>query len=119
MTLYRLPYDSHRCEPLQPDSHCRQCLRWAGLPGQTAGPRTPCQCRASGWSVPFLTLATSSCPSFMRSGRPGVAPSTAHTSNSGAGCGLSRARAGAMFSVKRASPAGGAGWAGDVATFAG
>ena len=47
MTLYRLPYDSHRCEPLQPDSHCRQCLRWAGLPGQTAGSRTPFITRSS------------------------------------------------------------------------
>ena len=41
MTPYRLPYDSHRCQPLQPDSYCRQCLRWTGLAGQTAGARTP------------------------------------------------------------------------------
>ena len=47
MTPYRLPYDSHRCEALRPDSYCRQCLRWTGLPGQTAGPRTPFITRSS------------------------------------------------------------------------
>ena len=36
-----LPYDHHRCRPEQPDSNCRQCLRWADLPAQTWGPRTP------------------------------------------------------------------------------
>ncbi len=36
-----LPYDSHRCKPTQPDSHCRDCLRRADMPGQTWGPRTP------------------------------------------------------------------------------
>lgn len=41
MTPYRLPYDSHRCEPIKPDANCLQCLRWQDLPGQTFGPRTP------------------------------------------------------------------------------
>lgn len=41
MMPYRLPLDSHRCEAVQPDSYCRQCLRWADLPLQTCGERTP------------------------------------------------------------------------------
>lgn len=36
-----LPHDYHRCHATQPDSKCRQCLRWADLPDQTWGPRTP------------------------------------------------------------------------------
>lgn len=36
-----LPYDYHRCKAAQPDSNCRNCLRWADLPGQTWGERTP------------------------------------------------------------------------------
>lgn len=35
-----LAYDCARCEPLEVDSKCRQCLRWSGLPGQTWGERT-------------------------------------------------------------------------------
>lgn len=42
-----LPYDSHRCHATQPDSNCRQCLRWADLPGQTWGPRTPSTSRSN------------------------------------------------------------------------
>lgn len=36
-----LPLDFYRCAPAEPDSFCRQCLRWAYLPGQTWGLRTP------------------------------------------------------------------------------
>lgn len=36
-----LPYDFCRCDAEQPDSHCKNCLRWADLPGQTWGDRTP------------------------------------------------------------------------------
>lgn len=36
-----LPYDSHRCAPLHPDAHCRQCLRFDRMPGQTWSERTP------------------------------------------------------------------------------
>ncbi len=42
-----LPYDSHRCHPEQPDSNCRQCLRWADLPGQTWGSRTTSTSRSN------------------------------------------------------------------------
>ena len=41
-----LPYDYHRCAPLHPDAHCRQCLRFDRLPGQTWGERTPCVSRS-------------------------------------------------------------------------
>ena len=40
-----LPYDYHRCQARQPDDKCRECLRWADLPEQTWGPRTPCVAR--------------------------------------------------------------------------
>lgn len=36
-----LPFDCHRCAPEMPDENCRKCLRWASLPGQTYGERTP------------------------------------------------------------------------------
>lgn len=36
-----LPYDYHRCQATEPDGFCRNCLRWADLPGQTCGQRTP------------------------------------------------------------------------------
>ena len=36
-----LPLDYARCEPEMPDQICRQCARWAKLPGQTWGERTP------------------------------------------------------------------------------
>lgn len=36
-----LPYDYSRCLPTKPDNNCRNCLRWADMPGQTWGPRTP------------------------------------------------------------------------------
>lgn len=36
-----LPFDNHRCAPETPDMNCRNCLRWADLPGQTYGERTP------------------------------------------------------------------------------
>lgn len=35
-----LPYDYARCKPTEPDSKCKNCLRWADLPQQTWGPRT-------------------------------------------------------------------------------
>ena len=41
-----LPFDFHRCAPLRPDAHCRQCLRFDRLPGQTRGERTPCVSRS-------------------------------------------------------------------------
>lgn len=43
-----LPFDSHRCAPLRPDAHCRQCLRFDRLPGQTWGERTPVAVGRSG-----------------------------------------------------------------------
>jgi hypothetical protein len=36
-----LPYDYARCGVKQPGEKCRNCLRWANLPEQTWGPRTP------------------------------------------------------------------------------
>lgn len=37
-----LAYDYHRCQASEPDGYCKTCRRWADLPGQTWGPRTPC-----------------------------------------------------------------------------
>lgn len=36
-----LPYDNARCEPEYLGTQCQSCLRWAKLPGQTWGERTP------------------------------------------------------------------------------
>ena len=41
-----LPFDYHRCAPLHPYAHCRQCLRFDRMPGQTWGESTPCVSRA-------------------------------------------------------------------------
>lgn len=30
-----LPFDYARCKPVDPDQNCRNCKRWAELPGQT------------------------------------------------------------------------------------
>ena len=32
-----LPLDHARCKPVAPDDNCRNCKRWAELPGQTFG----------------------------------------------------------------------------------
>lgn len=37
-----LPFDFYRCKPELPDANCMNCLRWADMPGQTWGERTPC-----------------------------------------------------------------------------
>ncbi len=39
-----LPFDYHRCRPMEPDSNCKRCLRWSELPDQTWGDRTPVAC---------------------------------------------------------------------------
>lgn len=36
-----LAFDMHRCQPSRACDKCQQCLRYADMPGQTWGDRTP------------------------------------------------------------------------------
>ena len=38
--MNQLPFDYARCKPVDPDRNCRNCKRWAELPGQTFSERT-------------------------------------------------------------------------------
>ena len=40
MSDWTLPLDVTRCKPVQPDSNCRNCKRWAEMPEQTWGENT-------------------------------------------------------------------------------